>query len=76
MKIRIVLALWVLLGAGFISARADDNPAQAAARAALLQKMNELDHPQSLVPSAPALAPGQITPSVIEVPHRHIRVTA
>jgi hypothetical protein len=55
MKARIVLGLCVLLGAGFISARAADNPAQAAARAALEQKLNELDHPPISVP--PVLVP-------------------
>jgi hypothetical protein len=38
--------------AGFISARAQDNPAQAAARAALMEKMNELDGPQTPPPAA------------------------
>jgi hypothetical protein len=69
MKARIVLGLCVLLGAGFISARASDNPAQAAARAALVQKLNELDHPRTpqtpRVPRALRL-PIQFTPSGIE----------
>jgi outer membrane biosynthesis protein TonB len=38
--------------AGFISAHAQDNPAQAAARAALMEKMNELDGPQTPPPAA------------------------
>jgi hypothetical protein len=89
MKIGIVLGLCILLGAGFISARAADNPAQAAARAALLQKLNELDHPQTLVPAVPAQTPvsapaPSIAPSMVPeqnampgivVPHRHIRET-
>jgi len=87
MKTRIVLSLCILLGAGFISVRATDNPAQAAARAALLQKLNELDHPQTSVSPAPALTPtsspsmapsmtpAQDTPPGIVVPHRHIRET-
>jgi hypothetical protein len=91
-KTGIVLGLCILLGAGFISARAADKPAQAAARAALLQKLDELDHPQTLVPaataqtpvSAPAPSPS-IAPSMVPeqnalpgivVPHRHIRETA
>ena len=41
MKIRIALGLCVVLGAGFISVRAADTPAQAAARAALEQKLNQ-----------------------------------
>jgi hypothetical protein len=88
-KTRIVLGLCILLGAGFISARADDNLAQAAARAVLLQKLNDLDHPQTSMPPAPALTPTpapapvpSMTPSMapqqdtvpgIVVPHRHIR---
>jgi hypothetical protein len=90
MKTGIVLGLCILLGAGFISARAADNPAQAAARAALLQKLNEPDRPQTPVSPAPALTPTpapapSIAPSMapaqdalpgIVVPHRHIRETA
>jgi len=86
-KTGIVLGLCILLGAGFISARAADNPAQAAARAALLQKLNEPDRPQIPVSPAPALTPTpapapSIAPSMapqqdtvpgIVVPHRHIR---
>jgi hypothetical protein len=45
MKIRIALGLCVVLGAGFISVRAADTPAQAAARAALVQKLNQPDDP-------------------------------
>jgi len=47
MKIRIALGLCLVLGGGSISLRAADNPAQAAARAALIQKLNELDGPQT-----------------------------
>jgi len=85
MKTGIVLGLCILMGAGFISARAADNPAQGAARAALLQKLYELDHPQTSVPrapsltptpaSAPSMAPEQDTFPGIVVPHRHIRET-
>jgi hypothetical protein len=83
-KTRIVLGLCVLLGAGFISVRAADNPAQAAARAALMQKLNKLDHPRTLVPPAPApvpapalapapaSAPVPVTPSGSVVKHRAI----
>jgi hypothetical protein len=52
MKIRILFGLCVALGASFISVRADDNPAQAAARVALEQKLNDLDHPQTQPPPA------------------------
>jgi hypothetical protein len=52
MNIRILLALFVALGAGFMPVRAGDNPAQAAARAALEQKLSQPDawEPQSLKP--------------------------
>ena len=87
MKTGIVLGLCILLGAGFISVRAADNPAQAAARAALLQKLNEPDRPQTPVPPAPALTPTpapapSMAPSMVPeqnalpwivVPHRHTR---
>jgi hypothetical protein len=53
MKIRIFLGLCVVLGASFISVRAADNPAQAAARVALEQKLYELDHPQTPPPPVP-----------------------
>jgi hypothetical protein len=90
-KTRIVLGLCILLGAGFISARAADNPAQAAARAALLLKLNEPDRLQTSVSPAPPLTPTpapapapSMAPSMaptqdalpgIVVPHRHIRET-
>ena len=48
--IRLTLGLCVVLGVSAISVRAVDNPAQAAARVALEQKMYELDHPQTLLP--------------------------
>jgi hypothetical protein len=48
--IQFILGLCVVLGVSSISVRANDNPAQAAARVALEQKMNELDHPQTLPP--------------------------
>ena len=57
MKIRVFLGLCVVLGAGFISVRAADTPAQAAARVALTQKMSELDQ----VPAPPSSA--LVTPS-------------
>jgi hypothetical protein len=48
--IQLILGLCVVLGVSAISVRAVDNPAQAAARVALEQKMYELDHPQTLLP--------------------------
>jgi hypothetical protein len=50
MRIRIFLGLCVILGTSFISVRAADTPAQAAARVALLQKMYELDNAQTPPP--------------------------
>jgi hypothetical protein len=47
------------LCAGFIAARAQDNPAQAAARAALMEKMSEL----GTQPAQPAPPPVVVTPS-------------
>lgn len=72
MKIRIVLGLCVILGASLIAVRAADTPAQAAARVALEQKLNELDHLQTSMPPAPV----QITPSGILVKHRAIYADA
>jgi hypothetical protein len=46
MKITTFVGFCVALGASFISVRANDTPAQAAARTALEQKLNELSHPQ------------------------------
>ena len=55
--IQLILGLCVILGVSSISVHATDNPAQAAARVALEQKMYELDHPQTLPP------PVRVTPS-------------
>jgi competence protein ComGC len=46
--IQLILGLCVILGVSAISVRANDNPAQAAARVALEQKIYELDHAQTL----------------------------
>jgi hypothetical protein len=48
--IQFILGLCVVLGVSAISVRAADNPAQAAARVALEQKIYELDHAQTLPP--------------------------
>jgi len=48
--IQLILGLCVVLGVSAISVQANDNPAQAAARVALEQKMYELDHAQTLPP--------------------------
>ena len=49
-SIQFILGLCVVLGLSAITVRAADNPAQAAARVALEQKIYELDHPQTLLP--------------------------
>jgi hypothetical protein len=64
MKIRIALGLFVVLGAGFISVRAADTPAQAAARVALEQKLNHPD--DSPVQSLPAT--NTLSEAVVEQP--------
>jgi cytoskeletal protein RodZ len=71
MKTTIFVGLCAALIASFISVQAEDTPAQAAARAAWEQKLNELDHPQTqppLNPAAPSKAvivqPGQSTTNV------------
>lgn len=51
--VQLILGLCVILGVSAISVRANDNPAQAAARVALEQKIFELDHAQTLPPPAP-----------------------
>jgi pyruvate dehydrogenase E2 component (dihydrolipoamide acetyltransferase) len=50
MKIRITFGLCAVLGVGFLPVHAADNPAQAAARAALEQKLSRTDawEPQPL----------------------------
>ena len=62
MKTRFTLGLCVVLGAGSMAVRGADNPAQAAARAALEQKLSRPDawEPQPLTsataPATPAVA--------------------
>jgi hypothetical protein len=46
MKNKILAGLLVCFTTGFVCAFAEDNPAQAAARAALMKKLFEPDHPQ------------------------------
>jgi hypothetical protein len=53
MKIQIYFGLCLLLGASSFSVRADDNPAQAAARAALVKMLMESSPPPT-PPSPPA----------------------
>jgi hypothetical protein len=64
MKIRVALGLCVVLGAGFISVRAADTPAQAAARVALEQKLNHPD--DSPAQSLPAT--NTLSEAVVEQP--------
>jgi len=70
MKNRIFIVWCVALVAGGVSVRADDTPDQAAARAALEQKMEELDHSPAQPPpdtnSVTAMAtPAASTPNTI-----------
>ena len=66
MKARILVVLCAALVASCLSVNADDTPDQAAARAALKQKISELDHPQARSPAdtnsvAVAAKPAQST---------------
>jgi len=65
--IQFILGLCVVLAVSAISVQANDNPAQAAARVALEQKIYELDHAQTL-PS-----PVQVTRSeaVVKQPFKY-----
>ena len=56
MKKKILFGLCVAFGTSVIPLRAEDTPAQAAARAALEQKWNELNSPQTQ-PASTATAP-------------------
>ena len=70
MKNRIFIVWCVALVAGGVSVRADDTPDQAAARAALEQKMEELDHSPAQPPpdtnsvTAMATPAGSITNTI------------
>jgi hypothetical protein len=61
--------------AGFISVRAEDNPAQAAARAALMEKMNEMDAPSQNQTSAPTATEAQTPANAVETPPAPVIVT-
>jgi hypothetical protein len=50
----------VVICASFISVRADDTPVQAALRAALEQKMSDLDKQQTQAPPVVATSPGAV----------------
>ena len=52
MKKKLLVGLCLAFGASVISGRAEDTPAQAAARAALEQKWGELNNPQTQPPPA------------------------
>jgi hypothetical protein len=64
MKIRVALGLCVALGAGLISIRAADTPAQAAARVALERMLNTSDNSQ--IQSLPAT--NTLSEAVVEQP--------
>jgi hypothetical protein len=67
-KTGIYFGLWVAFAAGLISVRADDNPAQAAARVVLEQKLKELNNPQAPgTPSGAVLGqPGESATNVTD----------
>ena len=54
MTTKVLVGLSFILVASLISVRAQDTPAQAAARAALIQKLAELEQPQTRRPAQPA----------------------
>jgi hypothetical protein len=61
--------------APLIVARADDNPAQAAARAALMEKMNDLDAPMQNQTSSPSAGEMQTATNAVEAQPAPIIVT-
>jgi hypothetical protein len=63
MKTSIIFGLMVTFFAGCFSVHASDTPAQAAARAALEQKLKELDDPQAESVPAPPLRLVVATPA-------------
>jgi len=63
MKAGKMVILSVALVATGISVRAEDTPDQAAARAALEQKLYELDHPEAQTPSQANSAPAATQPA-------------
>jgi hypothetical protein len=65
MKIRISLGLCLVLGTGFIPLRAADNPAQAAARAALMEKISG-PNAQPVSPASPMPATATPPPTVAQ----------
>jgi hypothetical protein len=71
MKTKILAGLFIVLAAGFIPVLADDNPDQAAARAALVKKLFELSQPPLRPPprwdsGAVAVSPDKSTNEIIE----------
>jgi ribonuclease E len=63
MKNRIFIVWCIALVAGGVSVRADDTPDQAAARAALEQKMEELDHSPAQPPPDTNSVTAMVTPA-------------
>ena len=67
MKTKISFCFWVTLVAGSVSIRADDTPYQAAARAALEQKLNDLTNPQTQpAPIASSIQSGESATNVTD----------
>jgi hypothetical protein len=68
---KISLFICTLAVSGGLALHAQDNPAQAAARAALLDKMNELEAAPAVAtpapaPTAPAVPPAEVAPAAPE----------
>ncbi len=75
MKIKILVS-WIIVSVGLISVRADDNPSQAAARAALAKMLLQLERPQPPTNPALALAPRipQMVPPAVAAPKEKLPV--
>lgn len=71
MKTKVLAGLLFVMAAGFFPVLADDNPDQAAARAALVKKLLELNQPQTQTPprwdsGAVVVRPDKSTNQIIE----------
>lgn len=69
---KISLFICTLAVSGSLALHAQDNPAQAAARAALLEKMSELETAPAVstpapAPTAPVVPPAAVAPAAVEI---------
>ncbi len=69
---KISLFICTLAVSGSLALHAQDNPAQAAARAALLDKLNELETAPAVdtpapAPTAPPVQPAAVAPAAVEI---------